>query len=45
MQYVVKYKLFFHTFNKEMEGIIKVENGFSYFNREKTTAFLVSEIQ
>ena len=34
MQYVVKYKLFFHTFNKEIEDIIKVDNGLSYFNGE-----------
>ena len=27
MQYVVKYKLFFHTFYKEIEGIIKLDNG------------------
>ena len=35
MQYVVKYKLFFHTFNKEIEDTIKVDNGFSYFNGER----------
>ena len=34
MQYVVKYKLFFHTFNKEIENTIKVDNGLSYFNGE-----------
>ena len=34
MQYVVKYKLFFHTFNKEIEDTIKVDNGLSYFNGE-----------
>ncbi len=34
MQYVVKYKLFFHTFNKEIEDSIKVDNGLSYFNGE-----------
>ena len=34
MQYVIKYKLFFHTFNKEIVGIIKVDNGLSYFNGE-----------
>ena len=34
MQYVVKYKLFFHTFNKEIEDKIKVDNGLSYFNGE-----------
>ena len=32
MQYLVKYKLFFHTFNKEIEDTIKVNNGLSYFN-------------
>ena len=35
MQYIVKYKLFFHTFNKEIEDTIKVDNGLSYFNGEK----------
>ena len=35
MQYLVKYKLFFHTFNKEIEDTIKVDNGFSYFNAER----------
>ena len=35
MQYVVKYKLYFHTFNKEIEDTIKVDNSFSYFNGEK----------
>ena len=35
MQYVVKYKLFFHTFNKEIEDTIKVDNGLSYFNGER----------
>ena len=34
MHYVVKYKLFFHTFNKEIEDTIKVTNGLSYFNGE-----------
>ena len=34
MQYVVKYKLFFHTFYKEIEGIIKLDKGLSYFNVE-----------
>ena len=32
MQYLVKYKLFFHTFNKEIEDTIKLDNGLSYFN-------------
>ena len=35
MQYVVKYKLFFHSFNKEIEATFKVDNGLSYFNGEK----------
>ena len=35
MHYVVKYKLFFHTFNKETEATIKVESGFSYFDGER----------
>ena len=35
MQYVVKYKIFFHTFNKEIEDTIKVDNGLSYFNGER----------
>ena len=35
MQYLVKYKLFFHTFNKEIEDTIKVDNGLSYFNGER----------
>ena len=35
MQYVVKYKLFFHTFKKEIESTIKVDNGLSYFNGER----------
>ena len=35
MQYVVKYKLFFHAFNNEIEGTIKINNGLSYFNGER----------
>ena len=35
MQYVVKYKLFLCTFNKEIEDTIKVDNGLSYFNVER----------
>ena len=31
MQYVVKYKLFFHTLFKEIEDTIKLDNGLSYF--------------
>ncbi len=34
MHYEVKYKLFFHTFNKEVEGTISVENGLVFFNGE-----------
>ena len=32
MQYIVKYKFFFYTFNLEVEGKIKVNNDFSYSN-------------
>ena len=35
MHFVIKYKLFFHTFNKEIEDTIKVDNGISYFNGER----------
>ena len=31
----MKYKLFFHTFNKEIEDTIKVDNWLSYFNGER----------
>ncbi|MEC8100349.1 MAG: hypothetical protein VX089_03945 [Pseudomonadota bacterium] len=34
MQYIVRYKLFFHTFNKKIEGTIKKDNGLFYFNRK-----------
>ena len=34
MYYVVKYKLFFHTYNKEIESTIKVNSGLSYFDGE-----------
>ena len=34
MQYVLKYKLFFHTFNKKIKETIKVDKGLSYFNEE-----------
>ena len=34
MQYKVKYKLFFHTFNKVIEDTITVDNGLYYFNGE-----------
>ena len=35
MQYVVKYKPFFYTFNKEIKDTIKVDNGLSYFDGER----------
>jgi hypothetical protein len=35
MYYNVKYKLFFHTFNKEIEDTIKIDNGLTYFNGER----------
>ena len=35
MQYFVKYKLFFHTFNKEIVDVVKVDNGLFYFNGER----------
>ena len=35
MQYVIEYRLFFHTFNKEIEDTIKLDNGLSYFNIER----------
>ena len=38
MQYVVKYKLFFHTFNKEIEDTIKVDNDFSLSGLSPETA-------
>ena len=34
MQYIEKYKLFLHTFNKKIEETIKVNKGSSYFNEE-----------
>ena len=34
MHYNVKYKLFFHIFNKEIENTIKIDNGITYFNGE-----------
>ena len=34
MNYVVKYKLHFHTFNKEVDGTVSVENGLSFFDGE-----------
>ena len=41
MQYVVKYKLFFHTFNKEIEDTIKVDYGLSYFNGERNCSVYI----
>ena len=38
MQYIVKYKLHFHTFNKEVDGTVAVENGLSFFDGEKNCA-------
>ena len=35
MQYIVKYKLFFHTFNKEIEDTLAVDNGLSFFDGER----------
>jgi len=35
MHYFVKYRLFFHTFKKEIEDTIKVRNGLSYFNGQR----------
>ena len=39
MQYVEKYKLFFHTFNKEIEDTINLDNGFYHFNVERNCSF------
>ena len=35
MQYIVKYKLYFHTFNKEIEDKLSVKNGLSFFDGER----------
>ena len=35
MLFKVNYKLFFHTFNIEIEGSVKVPQGISYFNGER----------
>ena len=35
MQYIVKYKLFFHTFNKKIYDTIKIASGVAYFNAER----------
>ena len=34
MNYVVKYKLYFHTYNTEIEARLIVPNGLSYFDGE-----------
>ena len=34
MHYVVRYKLYLHSWNKEIEDTVSVENGLSYFNGE-----------
>ena len=38
MNYIVKYKLHFHTFNNEVNGTVSVENGLSFFDGEKNCA-------
>ena len=35
MHYVVKYKLYFHTYQKEITEKISVENGTSFFDGER----------
>ena len=45
MHYVIKYKLFFHTFNKEIEDTVKVGNGLSYFNGERIIMFIIKLIE
>ena len=40
MNYVVKYQLHFHTFNKIEEGTVSVENGLSFFDGEKNCTVL-----
>ena len=34
MHYVVRYKLYLHSWNKEIEDTVSVENGLSYFDGE-----------
>ena len=34
MNYVVRYKLYLHSWNKEIEDTVSVENGLSYFDGE-----------
>ena len=38
MNYIVKYQLYFHTFNKTEDGTVSVENGLSFFDGEKNCA-------
>ena len=45
MQYVIKYKLFFHTFNKEIEDTIKVETGFLALMEKETVVFITKLMQ
>ena len=40
MNYVVKYQLHFHTFNKKEDGTVSVENGLSFFDGEKNCTVL-----
>ena len=42
MLYVIKYKLFFHTFNKEIEETIKVDNAFCPTLIEKATVAFIT---
>ena len=37
MQYVVKYKLFFHNFNMEVYGPVLIENGLAFFYGEQNS--------
>ena len=38
MNYIVKYKLHFYTFNKEVDGTVAVEHGLLFFDGEKNCA-------
>ena len=40
MNYVVKYQLHFHTFNKKEDGTVSVENGLSFFDGERNCTVL-----
>lgn len=40
MNYVVKYQLHFHTFNKIEDGAVSVENGLSFLDGEKNCTVL-----